>query len=97
LPVVHQQALQFGDEVAFIAVAWKGTLDDTRSQAEELFPTDSVRWALDEEEAVFDLYGVTGQPATFLVSSGVIVDRWFGPRDENSIQESIRALLAIGA
>jgi thiol-disulfide isomerase/thioredoxin len=56
LPVVDQLAQEYGNQVAFVAVAWKGTFEDTAERAAELMPSGSIRWGLDEEEAIFELF-----------------------------------------
>jgi hypothetical protein len=95
LPVVDQLAAEYGDRVAFVAPAWKGTLEATTARAAELLPSGKVLWGLDEAEEIFALYGVPYQPATVLITSnGTVFESWSGARDEAGMREAIEALLA---
>ena len=81
--------------MAFVAPAWKGTLEATATRAAELLPSGQVLWGLDESEEIFALYGVPYQPATVLITSdGSIFERWSGAREEGEMREAIEALLA---
>ena len=95
MPVVDQLAAEYGDRVAFVAPAWKGTLEATATRAAELLPSGQVLWGLDEAEEIFALYGVPYQPATVLITAdGSIFERWSGAREEAEMREAIEALLA---
>jgi hypothetical protein len=94
LPVVDEIAQDY-PEVAFVAVAWKGTLEDTAARAEELMPSGFITWGLDAEEAVFSAYGVGFQPATVLIGPDKsIVDAWPGALDESEIRSRLDGLIA---
>jgi hypothetical protein len=97
LPVIDQLAEEYGDQVAFLAVAWKGTRADTAERAEELLPSGAVRWGLDETEEVFSLYSIPYQPASVLITGGkTIFERWPGARSEAEMRAAIEGLLATG-
>jgi hypothetical protein len=95
LPVVDNLAAEYGDRVAFVAPAWKGTPEDTAARAAELMPSGEILWGLDEEEAVFGAFGIPYQPATVLIDSdGRIVDSWAGARSEAEMRSALESLLA---
>lgn len=97
MPVVDNLATEYGDRVAFVAPAWKGTLEDTAARAAELLPSGEVRWGLDEEEEVFEAFGIPYQPATVLIDSGGrIVDSWAGARSEEEMRSALDSLVAEG-
>lgn len=92
MPVVDKVAAKFQDDVTFLAVAGRGQLDKTVIAADELF-SENLKWGLDD--SIWDLYGVFGQPATVLISRGVIVDGWFGETSESFLNERIENLLSL--
>jgi hypothetical protein len=94
LPVVDQLAAEYGDRVAFVAPAWKGTAEATAERAADLLPSGSVQWGLDEDESIFSAYGIPYQPATVLISvEGQVVDSWAGARPESEMREAIESLI----
>ena len=95
MPVVDEVAADYQDQVSFLAVAAKGTLDATAQAADALF-TDNLQWGLDEDQLVWDLYGVPGQPATVLIAQGVVVDMWFGVNDAEFLRERLDRLVSLG-
>lgn len=95
MPVVDQLAAEYGDRVAFVAPAWKGTPQDTAARAAELMPSGQILWGLDEDEEVFQAYGIPYQPATVLIDAeGRIVDSWAGARSEAEMRAAVESLLA---
>ncbi|HUO46109.1 MAG TPA: hypothetical protein VM470_04695 [Acidimicrobiia bacterium] len=95
MPVIDQLAAEYGQEVAFVAPAWKGTAEATAARAAELLPSGSVMWGLDASEEIFALYGIPYQPATVLISAdGEAVDRWSGARGEEEMRAAIESLIA---
>lgn len=95
LPVVDALAGEYGDEVAFVAPAWKGSFDATAERAAELLPSGRVRWGLDADEDIFAAYGVPYQPATVLIASdGTVMEGWLGARGESEMRQAIERLLA---
>ncbi len=94
MPVVDEVAADYEDDVRFVAVAGRGSLDDTAAEAEVLF--SRLDWGLDD--SVWDLYGVFGQPVTILITgSDVAVDTWAGALSEDEIRARLDALVALGA
>ncbi|MGI9666506.1 MAG: TlpA family protein disulfide reductase [Acidimicrobiia bacterium] len=94
MPVVDSVAADYQDDVAFLAVAAKGTMDATADAAASLF-SDNIAWGLDEEQNVWDLYGVPGQPATVLIARGVVVDMWFGVTSPEFLRERLDRLVSL--
>lgn len=95
MPVVDQLAADYADEVTFLAIAWRGSLDDTRSRAESIMPSGLIRWGLDADESIFEAYGVPYQPVTVLVTHDKIVKtEWPGLKAEDEMRAEIEALIA---
>ncbi len=95
MPVIDRIAADYRDEVTFLAVAGRGSLDRTEERAAELF-SDNLVWGFDE--SIWELYAVFGQPFTVLVSGDdVIVDSWFGRLDESELRIKIERLVALSA
>ena len=94
MPVVDEIAKEYGEDIAFVAVAWKGSYDDTAARAAELLPSGKVDWALDEDADIFSLYGVPYQPVSFLITGDdKVFDTWPGVRNEAAIREALDSLL----
>jgi hypothetical protein len=94
LPVVDEIAKEYGEDIAFVAVAWKGSYNDTASRAAELLQSGKVDWALDEDAEIFSLYGVPYQPVSFLITGDdKVFDTWPGVRSETAIREALDSLL----
>jgi hypothetical protein len=92
LPVVAEISTDYQDEVTFLAVAGRGELDATTERAAELFG-ERLLWGLDD--SVWDLYGVTGQPMTLLITGDDrVVQRWPGLLDETEIRDNLDRLVA---
>jgi len=78
-----------------VAVAWKGTLEDTAERAAQWMPSGVIKWGLDETEEIFALYGVPYQPVTFLINRDkVVVDSWRGTREADVIRTALDDLVA---
>jgi len=91
LPVVDALAGSYSDDVTFLAVAGRSSLDATTAGAAELIPSGDVLWTLDE--AIWETYEVFGQPVTFVISAGgAVVDSWFGLRTESEIRSVLDEL-----
>jgi hypothetical protein len=92
LPVVDNLAQEY-DDIAFVAVAWKGTPEDTAQRAAELMPSGSMLWGLDASEEIFALYAVPYQPVTILIGADqTVVERWTGLREELEIRAALDRL-----
>lgn len=97
MPVVDKLAAEYGERVAFVAPAWKGTPEATEQRARQLLPSGLVAWGLDEDEDIFAAYGIPYQPHTVVIDSqGQVVDSWAGTRSESAMREVIESLLATG-
>jgi len=93
LPVIDSIAPDYEGEVTFLAVGGRGSLDATTSRAAELMPSGSMLWSLDD--SVWESYEVFGQPVTFAISADkVIVDQWFGIRNEAEIRATLDILVS---
>jgi hypothetical protein len=93
LPVVESLAQEYGEDVAFVAPAWRSNLALTSARAAELIPSGKIRWGLDEVEEIFSLYGIPYQPASVFIKEGVIVERWQGARSEEEMRAVLESLL----
>lgn len=94
MPVIDQIAQEYGDRVAFVAPAWKGTFEATTERAGELLPSGVILWGLDTEEEIFALYGVPYQPHTVLIADDkTIFASWPGAMTEDEIRAQLDALL----
>ena len=91
MPVIDAIAPDYDGEVTFLAVGGRAGLEATTSRAAELMPSGSMLWSLDD--SVWESYDVFGQPVTFAISADkVIVDQWFGVRDEGQIRATLDIL-----
>lgn len=91
MPVVDALSGEYGDEVTFLAVAGRSSLEATAAVAADLLPSGNFHWVLDE--SIWETYEVFGQPVTFAISAnGVIIDSWFGLRPEPEIRSVLNLL-----
>jgi hypothetical protein len=96
LPVVDSLAAEYGDRVDFVAPAWKSSFQATEERAEELFQSGEIEWGLDEDEEVFQLYGIPYQPVTVLIAGDqTVVESWDGLRPEEDIRAALDDLIAL--
>ena len=94
MPVIDAVAPDYADTVRFIAVAGQSDLEATRAEAEKLL--SNVEWGLDD--SVWDLYGVRGQPVSYLITGNDIqVGNWFGAAGEDALRAALDELVALGA
>jgi hypothetical protein len=91
--VIEQLAQEYGERIAFVAVAWKSSFEQTAARAAALIPSGKVRWGLDEAEEVFSLYGIPYQPASVFIRDGRVVAMWLGARGEEDTRSVLEALL----
>lgn len=95
MPVVDSLAAEYGERVDFVAPAWKSSFAATEARAEELFQSGQIQWGLDEDEEIFELYGIPYQPVTVLVAAdGTVVEAWDGLRAEDEIRAALDELVA---
>jgi thiol-disulfide isomerase/thioredoxin len=96
LPVVDRVAADYADRVDFVAPAWKSAEDAARQVAADLFQSGVIKWGLDPDQVIFDLYNIPFQPVTVLIGSDRrVLEAWAGVRSEDRIRESVDALLAV--
>jgi hypothetical protein len=94
LPVVDAVEPDYADTVRFIAVAGQAGFNETKARADELL--SNTDWGLDE--SIWDLYGVRGQPVSFLITGNdVVVGNWFGAAGEEELRRALDELVALGA
>ena len=95
MPVVDSLAAEYGDRIDFVAPAWKSSFAATEARARELFQSGQIRWGLDEDEEIFELYGIPYQPVTVLVAAdGTVVEACDGLRAEDEIRDALDQLVA---
>lgn len=82
------------DDFEFVAIAWKSDLGAATARADELF-SDNLQWGIGDD--IFRLYGIPGQPASVIVSQGVVVDAWFGPVGDEELRSRLDAALALSS
>lgn len=98
LPIVDGIAADYADRVDFIAPAWRSVPESAVSAAAELMPSGAIRWGLDNEEVIFELYGVPYQPVTVVIAAdGTVYDQWAGVRKAEEIRQTLDEVLAVGA
>jgi hypothetical protein len=96
LPVVDSLAAEYADQIDFVAPAWKSSLEATSERADELFQSGQIMWGLDEQEEVFQLYGVPYQPVTVLIAADkTVVESWDGLRAEDEIRAALDNLISL--
>ena len=96
MPVIDEVANDYLNEIEFVALAWKSDFARAKARADVLF-SDNLKWGLDEDENVFQLYGVPGQPASVIVVQGVVVDAWFGAVGEEELRRKLDAVVALAS
>lgn len=90
--MIDAVAADYIDEVAFVAVAGRSSLDATRAKAPQLF-SENLAWGLDD--AIWESYAIPGQPATVLVVDGKIADKWFGAIGEDELRSKLDWLVTL--
>lgn len=96
MPVIDSLAAEYGDRVDFVAPAWKASFQATEARADELFQSGQIRWGLDEEEEIFQLYEVPYQPVTVLIAADqTVVESWDGLRAEDEIRSALEELISL--
>lgn len=96
MPVIDALAVEYADEVDFVAPAWKSNFEATQARADELFQSGRIQWGLDDQETIFQLYGVPYQPVTVLIAGDkTVVEAWAGLRGEEELRAAIDNLIAL--
>lgn len=83
---------RYGPEVRIVGI----NIKDARSDAVEFAETYDLNFphVRDEDGAIFDDYGLTGQPETFFIDAeGKIVEHVNGPLFEDSLFSLLDALV----
>jgi hypothetical protein len=89
-------ATEYAESVDFVAPAWKSGEAAAIAAAAELMPSGNIRWGLDPDEVIFQLYGVPYQPVSVLIGADqTVVEAWAGVRSEEEIRTALDNLLAI--
>ncbi len=74
-------------------MAGQSDLGSTETRAAELLT--NVEWGLDD--SIWDLYGVRGQPVSFLITGNdIVVGNWFGAAGEEDLRTALDELVALG-
>jgi thiol-disulfide isomerase/thioredoxin len=95
LPAIDAVAPDYLEEVTFVAVAGRSSLEASRERVGDWFSPDRILWGYDDD--LWATYLVRGQPVSFVISSdGIIVGQWFGSIGEAALRERLDALVAIG-
>lgn len=71
-----------------VAIAWASTYEKTASAARGWLQSGATRWLLDEDNTIFEAFGVGYQPAGVLVVDGVEVARWRGSAGEQELRDA---------
>lgn len=92
-PMLKAAFDRYGDRVGFLGINIRDAISDARAFADETgMEWPSVR---DEDLAIYDDYGLTGQPETFFIDDdGVIVAHVPGPLVEDDLYRFLDTLLA---
>lgn len=95
LPAIDAVAPDYLEEVTFVAVAGRSSLEASRERVGDWFSPDRILWGYDDD--LWTTYLVRGQPVSFVISSdGIIVGQWFGSIGEDALRERLDDLVAIG-
>lgn len=87
MPVVDDISADYVDQVTFVAVAGRSGFEETAERADQWF-SDRILWGLDK--SIWQLYGVFGQPYTFLITGDDrIVAEWAGLVGESQIRQQL--------
>lgn len=88
-------APEYQDQITFVAVAGRSSLLASRARVGVWFDPERILWGYDDD--LWGLYGVPGQPRTFLISSDdVIVGGWFGRLGEAELRAELDRLAGVG-
>ena len=91
-PLLREAFAAYGDRINFVGIDIKDARTDALAFVEEYgLAYPSVR---DEEQTIYQDYGLTGQPETFFIDSeGVLVEHVAGPLEAPRLAELIDLLL----
>ena len=95
MPVVDAISADYADKVDFVAPAWKSDFSRTEARAVGTFVSGNIFWGLDEDEDIFEKYGVPYQPVTVLITADKrVASAWAGLMPEDEIRAQLDALIA---
>ncbi|MGB7861021.1 MAG: hypothetical protein WBM90_11030 [Acidimicrobiia bacterium] len=96
MPVVDGLAAVYGDEIDFVAPAWKGSQAATSEAGMDYFRSGKVLWGLDGDEDIFAKYGIPYQPVTILIAHDkTVVTEWAGVKDASEIEAWLNELISL--
>lgn len=95
MPLIDAVASDYVEDIIFLAVAGKSSVERSAQRVGDWFDPDRILWGYDDE--IWELYRAGYQPVSVLISSDdVIVDGWFGPVDEATLRGALDRLRTIG-
>ena len=93
IPMIDNLAAEYAGSVEFVAPVWKSAEEYVLVAVDELMPSGVIKWGLDIEGVIFDLYQVPYQPVTVLINPDrTVLEAWAGVRSEERIRASLEAL-----
>lgn len=94
-PALRRAERVYGDEVAFVGINIRDGIDDALAFADEHgLDYQHVR---DEGLAIYEEYGLTGQPESFFIDrDGEVVEHVAGPVDEDGLVQVLDVLVRRG-
>lgn len=96
VPMLSEAEERYGDQVTFVGI----DIRDARSEAIEFAERYEMNYALvrDEDLAIYDDFGLTGQPETFFLDEeGVILEHVPGPLVRDTLFQLLDSLVARSA
>ncbi len=95
-PMLREAHERYGDEIAFVGVDIRDARDDALEFADR-YGLDYVH-VRDEDLAIYDSFGLTGQPETFFIDeNGVILEHVPGPLYRETLFPLLDSLTARSA
>lgn len=93
--MIDAVASDYQDSISFVAVAGNSSESASRQRVGTWFSPERILWGYDE--SIWSLYGVRGQPVSFLITGDdIVVASWFGALDEAEMRHQLDILAAYG-
>ena len=93
--MIDAVASDYQDSISFVAVAGNSSESASRARVGTWFSPERILWGYDE--SIWGLYGVRGQPVSFLITGDdIVVANWFGALDEAEMRSQLDILVAYG-
>ena len=93
--MIDAVASDYQDSISFVAVAGNSSESASRARVGTWFSPGRILWGYDE--SIWGLYGVRGQPVSFLITGDdIVVANWFGALDEAEMRSQLDILVAYG-